>query len=320
MLEARGINIDDAHRYTLLREVASALAFLHKHGVCVGDISPKNLLFSLTPHEAVYFIDCDAMRINGVSALPQVETPGWETPAGEELATIYSDTYKLGLLALRLLVGDHDTKNPPTSRPPHRPPCARSSPTPSPTRHNNAHSPKPGPTSWATPSNKPNTTKIAAAAGQRRPGSTTNTHRALQTNGTKRSFHAAIQPAAVRPATVHPATLHPATAALPGTDYCRNRDRGRSGDRGVRRLTVCEFCPATQGIKYSVHLPDVLSHLFLALFRKVPPTPRRPTPRPTRRSRPPPARRRPQTFGSQSPARGAADGVGPSRMSPAMTP
>jgi serine/threonine protein kinase len=112
VLVARGITIDDVQRCTLLREVASGLAFLHKHGVCVGDISPKNLLFSLTPHEGVYFIDCDAARINGVSALPHVETPGWEVPAGEELATIYSDTYKLGLLALRLLAGDQDTTNP----------------------------------------------------------------------------------------------------------------------------------------------------------------------------------------------------------------
>ena len=111
VLAARGIDIDDAQRYSLLREVASGLAFLHKHGVCVGDISPKNLLFSLTPHAAAYFIDCDAMRINSVSALAQMETPDWETPSGEELATIYSDAYKLGLLALRLLAGDHDTKN-----------------------------------------------------------------------------------------------------------------------------------------------------------------------------------------------------------------
>ncbi|MFZ3270027.1 MAG: hypothetical protein WA622_10590 [Mycobacterium sp.] len=43
VLAARGIEIDDAQRYSLLREVASGLAFLHKHGVCVGDISPKNL-------------------------------------------------------------------------------------------------------------------------------------------------------------------------------------------------------------------------------------------------------------------------------------
>ncbi|HZU47126.1 MAG TPA: protein kinase [Mycobacterium sp.] len=112
VLAARGIELDDVQRYTLLREAASALAFIHKHGVCVGDISPKNLLFSLTPHEAIYFIDCDAMRINGVSALPQMETPGWDAPSGEELATIYTDAYKLGLLALRLLAGDHDTKNP----------------------------------------------------------------------------------------------------------------------------------------------------------------------------------------------------------------
>ena len=112
VLAARGITVDDAQRCTLLREVASGLAFLHKHGVCVGDISPKNLLFALTPQEGVYFIDCDGMRINGISALPQVETPGWEIPRGEELATIYSDTYKLGLLALRLVTGDQDTKNP----------------------------------------------------------------------------------------------------------------------------------------------------------------------------------------------------------------
>jgi eukaryotic-like serine/threonine-protein kinase len=112
VLAARGTIIDDAQRYGLLRETASGLAFLHKHGVCIGDISPKNLLYCLTPHEAVYFIDCDAMRINGVSALAQVETPGWQVPAGEELATIYSDTYKLGLLALRLCAGDHDTINP----------------------------------------------------------------------------------------------------------------------------------------------------------------------------------------------------------------
>jgi serine/threonine protein kinase len=112
VLAARGISLDDVQRYTLLREAASGLAFLHRNGVCVGDISPKNLLFSLTPHEAVYFIDCDAMRINGVSALPQVETPGWSVPAGQELATVYSDTYKLGLLALRLLAGDQDTTDP----------------------------------------------------------------------------------------------------------------------------------------------------------------------------------------------------------------
>jgi DNA-binding helix-hairpin-helix protein with protein kinase domain len=104
--------VSDRQRYELLQQAASALAFLHERGVCVGDISPKNMLFSLSPYPAVYFIDCDAMRVSGVSLSHQVETPGWEVPAGEEKATVYSDRYKLGLLALRLIVGSQDAKDP----------------------------------------------------------------------------------------------------------------------------------------------------------------------------------------------------------------
>ena len=112
VLTARGITLTDKQRYQLVREVAKGLSFLHRIGVCVGDISPKNVLFSLNPRPAVYFVDCDAMRVNGASALPQMETPEWQVPPREELATIYSDTYKLGLLALRLLTGNQQTRNP----------------------------------------------------------------------------------------------------------------------------------------------------------------------------------------------------------------
>ncbi|MEZ0383990.1 hypothetical protein [Mycobacterium sp. pW045] len=112
VLDARGIVIDEVQRYELLREVASAMAFLHRHAVCIGDMSPKNLLFSLKPRAAVYFVDCDGMRIDGMSVLPQMETPGWAVPTGEELATVYSDAYKLGLLALRLIVGSQITTRP----------------------------------------------------------------------------------------------------------------------------------------------------------------------------------------------------------------
>ncbi|MCX4094634.1 hypothetical protein [Nocardia sp. alder85J] len=111
----RGIPLTDRHRYELLGETARALTVLHRHGVVVGDLSPKNMLFSLSPTRAVYFIDCDAMRLHGRSALPQLETPGWEVrvvdPA-EELATVASDSYKFGLLALRLLTGDQTTRDP----------------------------------------------------------------------------------------------------------------------------------------------------------------------------------------------------------------
>ena len=110
-LTARGLALTDTCRLQVLREVASALAFLHRYNICVGDVSPRNLLFSLPPAAAIYLVDCDTMRVSGTSALPQLETPGWEAPPGEELATVYSDTYKLGLLALRLLVGDQDSRD-----------------------------------------------------------------------------------------------------------------------------------------------------------------------------------------------------------------
>lgn len=106
-----GIAITDEQRCELLRETASALVFLHANGVCVGDISPKNLLFRLSP-PAVYFIDCDAMRVDGRSVLPQADTPNWWTPDGEEKATPQSDAYKLGLLALRMFAGEQHFTDP----------------------------------------------------------------------------------------------------------------------------------------------------------------------------------------------------------------
>jgi hypothetical protein len=114
-LARRQIQLTDRHRYELLVELTQALSTFHRHGITVGDLSPKNLLFSIDPLAKVFFVDCDAMRFQGRSVVPQLETPGWEVRAvnpGEELATVESDAYKLGLLALRLLAGDQSTRDP----------------------------------------------------------------------------------------------------------------------------------------------------------------------------------------------------------------
>lgn len=111
-MRLNGRIVTDREKYELLGRAAEALAFLHSHNVCVGDISPKNLLFSISGSPAVYFVDCDAMRVNGVSLSHQLETPGWEIPSGEEKATPYSDRFKFGLLALRLILGDQDARDP----------------------------------------------------------------------------------------------------------------------------------------------------------------------------------------------------------------
>ncbi|WDZ83948.1 hypothetical protein [Micromonospora cathayae] len=114
----RGLRIDNRMRLELLRDTAEALTLLHRLGVCVGDLSPNNLLFSLDARPRCYFIDCDAMRLDGDSVLAQVETPEWHVPDAdaEELATPATDAFKFGLLAVRLFAGDQQTRDPDAAR------------------------------------------------------------------------------------------------------------------------------------------------------------------------------------------------------------
>lgn len=115
LVAARSIALTDRHRYELLAEVAETLKLLHRHRVSVGDLAPRNLLFALRPARRVYLTGCDTARSGAVSVSPQAETPGWDVRSigsGEQSATPYSDAYKLGLLALRMLSGDPATRDP----------------------------------------------------------------------------------------------------------------------------------------------------------------------------------------------------------------
>ncbi|WP_329110327.1 hypothetical protein OG792_15460 [Micromonospora sp. NBC_01699] len=154
-LRARGLDIDDRLRMELLRDTAEALALFHRLGIAVGDFSPNNLLFSATVRPRCYFIDCDAMRLDGDSVLTQAETPEWQVPTrsdgpdadapdgtgtdgtgpsggtggsadgpvlraavpAEELATPASDAYKLGLFAVRLFAGHQHLRDPAAAAP-----------------------------------------------------------------------------------------------------------------------------------------------------------------------------------------------------------
>jgi len=109
-----GISVTERDRYLLLAEIAESLALFHRYDIAVGDLSPKNVLFSLTPSPRCFFVDADAMRLAGRGAMDQAETPDWEisTVSSEELATLATDRYKLGLLVLRLLAGDQSTRDP----------------------------------------------------------------------------------------------------------------------------------------------------------------------------------------------------------------
>ena len=113
-LQRRGIAIGQDVKLRILIHVAESLEMLHARDVCVGDVSAKNLLFNPYSNSALsYFIDCDAMCRSNVTVLPQVETDSWDVRAvsNEPLASKVSDSYKFGLLTVRLLLGDQTVRS-----------------------------------------------------------------------------------------------------------------------------------------------------------------------------------------------------------------
>lgn len=89
----------------LVADLAETMAILHRHGIVMGDISGRNLLWTDRPGHAVYAIDCDAFRPEGEDAVTAPkESPDWGDPAVTHSRTNRaSDVYKLGLAAYRAL-------------------------------------------------------------------------------------------------------------------------------------------------------------------------------------------------------------------------
>ncbi|MFJ8432578.1 hypothetical protein ACIQ9P_14905 [Kitasatospora sp. NPDC094019] len=111
-LDRVGISVTPGQRLRLALDFAVTLGRLHALGLVVGDLSPKNVLFRLEPEPGCFLIDCDSMRLRGRDVLVQRETPSWEVPEGEQPATEASDAHKFGLLMVRLLAGEQDTRDP----------------------------------------------------------------------------------------------------------------------------------------------------------------------------------------------------------------
>ncbi|MFG1942646.1 hypothetical protein [Nonomuraea sp. NPDC048826] len=107
-----GLRVSDRDRLLLLADLADTLARLHAMDIVVGDLSPKNLLFTVEASPECFLIDCDAMRLDGAEALPQVETPDWQIPADEQKGTRESDAYKFALLAVRVFARDQTSADP----------------------------------------------------------------------------------------------------------------------------------------------------------------------------------------------------------------
>jgi hypothetical protein len=106
-----GISVNERDRLNFLGGLAETVSRLNTLGVVVGDLSPKNLLFNPNSYSDCFLIDCDAVALNGESALDQVDTPDWEVPPGEKKGTEASDSYKFGLLAIRLFAKDQSSRD-----------------------------------------------------------------------------------------------------------------------------------------------------------------------------------------------------------------
>lgn len=114
-LRKMGLLLSERQRYSILLEVCDLLRVMQGGGIVVGDLSARNLMFSLGEgvHGAasVHLIDCDSVSTPESMNPNGMETPGWEVPAGAEKQTSFSDRYKFGLLVLRLLAGDQRTRD-----------------------------------------------------------------------------------------------------------------------------------------------------------------------------------------------------------------
>ncbi|MGI5251690.1 hypothetical protein [Actinacidiphila glaucinigra] len=105
-------NVTPRQVFGLLLAFADTLERLHGLGVVAGDLSPKNLLFSLSgPRPSCFLIDCDAMGLRGDWVLKPVQTPGWQLPDGEAPETPEGDRYKFALLAVRLFLHEQHGKD-----------------------------------------------------------------------------------------------------------------------------------------------------------------------------------------------------------------
>jgi DNA-binding helix-hairpin-helix protein with protein kinase domain len=94
----------EEQRLVICRDFAAAVHLVHRLGLVVGDINPRNALYRIPDRPSTMLLDCDAVRVRGsVSVVAQLDAPDWDPPEGGGALTQETDRYKLGLFILRCL-------------------------------------------------------------------------------------------------------------------------------------------------------------------------------------------------------------------------
>lgn len=113
----------------LLGDLVKTVGILHRNGCAVGDMSGKNLVWTIAPASTM-IIDCDSFRVGGRGVCLPKESPGWIDTALDGAPTgTHSDIFKIGVAAFRALwrvtagqtitVGDVLAKKGSSDVPPH---------------------------------------------------------------------------------------------------------------------------------------------------------------------------------------------------------
>ena len=106
--------LDTPQKLALVHDLAHTIAILHRHNVIVGDISGRNLLWTLDPEPQVMIIDCDSFRIDGKPGTsPSKQSPYWTDDLAIGRDTDQSsDCHKIAVAAYRAIL--HDPSKPPS--------------------------------------------------------------------------------------------------------------------------------------------------------------------------------------------------------------
>lgn len=92
----------DGDRRALCRALARVLVIFHDNGLVYGDVSSRNVLWTIRPEPGILLLDCDGIRRVGRAApARQLDSPDWDDPSSKS-QTIETDCYKFGLFVARI--------------------------------------------------------------------------------------------------------------------------------------------------------------------------------------------------------------------------
>lgn len=92
----------------LLLDLAKTIETIHRSDLIIGDLSGKNLIWSIDKEPEVHFIDCDSFRFTTSSsnAVAKQTVDYIDPTVGGELTNQQTDVYKFGIAAFRALSGE----------------------------------------------------------------------------------------------------------------------------------------------------------------------------------------------------------------------